>query len=282
MIDTEKLFQMLVEKDWNSIAKIMYRNAKLIDSDPIFTQAIRLFESEFFIVTDLLSATEKKQVYEFPSLIIESNKHTFSKLFVDQFIDRKLTFLKQLNSDHLLSYANQHQDRPLAVQILKEVGEKTPEVLANACRQNVSIKTTSTTNEPKKTTSLFKSQQEQLFFEAVRSAFPTFYPYPNVAVSCVIDYAAIKEALTAAEREYFFKAIIDSVVFDNNNGYEPKYFVELDSHYHDNQHAEKNDRMKDAIFKAANVKLIRIRLHDQREASVERFKQLVQEIMRGL
>lgn len=121
-----------------------------------------------------------------------------------------------------------------------------------------------------------------MFFEAVRSAFPTFYPYPNVAVSCVIDYEAIKNALTTAEREYFFKAIIDSVVFDNCDGYEPKYFVELDSHYHDNQLAEKNDRMKDAIFNAANVKLIRIRLHDHWDASVEQFKQLVLEVMHGL
>lgn len=273
---------MLAKKEWDSIAKTMYQNSKLIGSDLVFAQAIRLFESEFFVETDLLPPSEKKKVYEYPSLVIELKQHTFSKSFVEKFIDRKLSLLKETESDHLLSYAGQHQDRPLAIQILKEIQTKTPEVLADARRQNVSIKATTTTSESKKTTRLFKSRQEQLFFEAVREAFPTYHPYPNVAVSCVIDYSAVKDTLSAEGREYFFKAIIDSVVFDSGKGYEPKFFVELDSHHHDNERAAKNDRMKDEIFEAANVKLIRIRTYDQSEATVERFKQLVLEVMRGL
>lgn len=84
------------------------------------------------------------------------------------------------------------------------------------------------------------------------------------------------------ERKYFFTAIVDSVIFDSTKEYEPKFFVELDSHYHDNERVAKNDRMKDEIFKAANVKLIRIRIYDQNEATVEKFKQLILEVMRGL
>ena len=282
LFDRESLFHMLANKEWDSIAKTMYRNSKLVGSDPVFAQAIRLFESEFFVATNSLSPYEKKKLYEYPSLLIDLNQHAFSKLFVETFIDRKLALLSGSKSDHLLSYAAQHQDRPLAVKILREIQTKTPEVLADARRQNVSIKSTKTTNESPKTTKLFKSRQEQLFFEAVREAFPTYHPYPNLAVSCVIDYSAVKDILSEEEREYFFKAIIDSVVFDSGKGYEPKFFIELDSQHHDNERAKKNDRMKDKIFEAANVKLIRIRTHDQNEATVERFTKLVKEVMRGL
>lgn len=282
MIDRELLFQMLANKEWDSIAKTMYRNSKLIGSDPVFLQAIQLFESEFFVETDPLPPSEKKKVYEYPNLVIELNQHAFSKSFVETFIDRKLALLKETNSDHLLSYAVQYQNRPLAVQILKEIQVKTPEVLADARRQGFSIKANPITNEKPKTTKLFKSRQEQLFFEAVKETFPTYHPYPNVAVSCVIDFSAVKDILSAEERKYFFTAVVDSVVFDSAKEYEPKFFVELDSKYHDNERAERNDHLKDEIFKAANVKLIRIRIHDQNEITVENFKQLILEVMRGL
>jgi hypothetical protein len=88
--------------------------------------------------------------------------------------------------------------------------------------------------------------------------------------------------LNAETREYFFKAIIYSVVFDSGKNYEPKFFIELDSHHHDNERSTKNDSMKDKIFKEANVKLIRIRTYGQSEATVQKFKQLVLEVMRGL
>jgi hypothetical protein len=260
----------------------MYRNSQLIGSDPVFAQAIRLFEAEFFAETDQLPAKERSKVYEYPGLVIELKQHAFSSGFVSTFIEKKLRLLKESNSDHLLSFASSHQDHPLAIQFLKEIQTKSPESFADARRERVSIKSTPTVDGKTKTTKLFKSGQEQLFFEAVREAFPTYHPYPNVAVSCVIDYPGVKQLLTPEEREYYFKAVIDSVVFDSGNGYEPKFFIELDSRYHDNEQAVKNDRMKDAIFRAANAKLIRIRAHDQSEITKDKFKQLVLEVMRGL
>ena len=282
MVDREILFHMLAKKEWGSIAKIMYQNKKLIASDPVFSQAIRLFESEFFVETDPLPLNEKRKAYEYPGLIIDLNQHSFSNEFVINFIDRKLKLLQEIDSDHLLVYATEHHDRPLAVKILNEIQSNKPEIIADARRPNVSIKSTATTNERPKTTNLFKSGQEQQFFEAIREAFPTYHPYPNVAISCVIDFEKIKKTLHNEEKDYFFKAIVDSVVFDTRNGYEPKFFFELDSHYHDNERAKKNDRMKDSIFQAANVKLIRIRAHNLGETTIQKFKQLVLEVMRGL
>jgi hypothetical protein len=273
---------MLARKEWDEIAKIMYKNAKLLGSDPIIQQAIRLFESEFFSETERLTPRERLKVYEYPGLIIELKKHAFSEQFVGRFVDEKLKLLNVENSDSLLSFAASHQDRPLAREMLREISAKKPEVIADARREHVSIRATTTTEDHARTTNLFKSKQEQHFFEAVRDAFPTYHPYPNVAVSCVLDFDAIKARIGQLEREYFFRAIIDCVVFDTKNGYEPKFFIELDSHFHDGQRARENDALKDSIFNAANVKLIRIRAHQDSETTVHRFKQLVLEVMRGL
>lgn len=142
LFDRESLFRMLANKDWDSIAKTMYRNSALIDSDPVFAQAIRLFESEFFAETDSLSPGEKKKVYEYPGLVIELRQHAFSRTFVERFVDTKLGFLKSTGSQSLLSYASQHQERPLAVQILQGIQSSAPETIADARRANVSIRAT--------------------------------------------------------------------------------------------------------------------------------------------
>ncbi|MGH8161212.1 MAG: DUF2726 domain-containing protein [Gammaproteobacteria bacterium] len=282
MFDRESLFLMLASKDWDSIVETTYRNAALIGSDPVMAEAVRLFESVFFAETDSLSPSEKKKVYESPNLAIELGRHAFSRKFVERFIDTKLEFLKSTSSQNLLDYALQHQERPLAIAILQEIQSSAPEAIADARRAHVSIRSTPVADGAQRTIRLFRSRQEQRFFEAVRGAFPTYYPYPNVALSCVIDYSAVKDNLGSEERTYFFKAIIDTVVFDSNKSYEPKFFIELDSQYHDTAAAALNDRMKDNIFEAANVKLIRIRAYDERELTVERLKELVIEVMRGL
>ncbi len=97
-----------------------------------------------------------------------------------------------------------------------------------------------------------------------------------------MDFGAIKTNLSRPARDYFFRAIVDGITFDTKEGYIPKFFIELDSHFHDTERAQENDRMKDSIFNVANVKLIRIRAHHINETTVARYKQLVLETVRSL
>ena len=282
MEDRELLYQLLAKQDWDEIAKILYRNAQNPGTriDPIVQQAVTYFEAEFFAFTASLPAEMRVKKFEYTSLIIELRRHGFSANFVAQFIDERLKLMKEVNSSALLSYAMSHQERPLAKDIIREMQAAKPEVVAASRRENMSIRATDVAQGKAQTIRLFKSKQEQNFYEAVRRVFPTYHPYPNVALSCVLDYAAIKDRLTEAQRGYFFRAIIDSVVFDAMSGYEPKYFIELDSSFHDSPQAAANDSLKDAIFKAANTKLIRIRPLNAKASSVEEFERLVSEVMR--
>lgn len=281
LFDREELFQLLAQRQWDELAKILHYNSEILKSDPIIQQAIKLFETEFFTDMESLVPQEKFKHIEFTGLVIELKQKCFSTNFVERFIDEKLRVFQAINHDGLISYAASNQERPLARKILSDIQKEKPESLADASRQSVSIKSNITNNEKKHTIKLFRSKQEEMFFEAVRKTFPLYHPYPNVALSCVLDFNAIKNKLTTKQKNYFFKAIIDSVVYDTDE-YDPIYFIELDSIYHDSENSKTNDKMKNDIFKAANVKLIRIRAYDIKEITVKKFKKLVKEVMREL
>lgn len=106
---------------------------------------------------------------------------------------------------------------------------------------------------------LFKSEQEKLFNQALKDVFPNFFIYPNVAVSNLFDFEEIKQHLTPDERDYFFKSIIDFVIYDPID-YTPKFFFEVDSIYHDTAEATIKDNKKNNFFDVAGLKLHRIRL----------------------
>ncbi|HHG3261878.1 TPA: DUF2726 domain-containing protein [Vibrio parahaemolyticus] len=83
--------------------------------------------------------------------------------------------------------------------------------------------------------------------------------YPNVAVSNLFDFEEIKGQLATDERDYFFKAIIDFVIYDPVD-YTPKFFFEVDSVYHDTAEATIRDNKKNKFFDVAGITLHRVRL----------------------
>lgn len=60
----------------------------------------------------------------------------------------------------------------------------------------------------------FKSKLESEFYQALKNVFPTYFIYPNVALSNIFEFDKIQEHLGVNSKNYFFKAIIDFVVYD--------------------------------------------------------------------
>ncbi|XLM19283.1 DUF2726 domain-containing protein (plasmid) [Pseudomonas sp. PLMAX] len=277
--DRESMYHMLAKRDWEGLSNTLVTHAKELKNDPVTQQAIQFFESDFFADSAGYASKVRYQKFETIALMIELGKHGFSRGFLDRFVDEKLKVMQELNMSSLLSFAISNQHRPLAQQIIKDKQSSQPEQIANARRGDVSVKASQVHASAPKIVKLFKSQQEENFFEAVRRVFPTYNPYPNVALSSVLDIDAFKDDLTPRERDYFFRAVVDSVVFDARDSYTPKFFFELDSVYHDSTRAKENDAMKDSIFKAANVKLIRIRGFGQKAVTIQEFERLVLDVM---
>lgn len=110
---------------------------------------------------------------------------------------------------------------------------------------------------------LFKSKLESEFYQALKNVFPTYFIYPNVALSNIFEFDKIREHLDQESKSYFLNAIVDFVVYDPTDNHTPKYFFEVDSVYHDSEKAKRNDALKNNIFSIANIELIRIRPNDQ-------------------
>lgn len=106
---------------------------------------------------------------------------------------------------------------------------------------------------------LFKSNLENHFYEALKEVFPQFFIYPNVAISNIFDKDNIFPHLDEEQRNFYFKGVVDFVVYNPTDGYTPKYFFEVDSFYHDRHEQIIRDNKKNSIFKAASITLYRVR-----------------------
>jgi hypothetical protein len=109
------------------------------------------------------------------------------------------------------------------------------------------------------TQGLFRSDLEATFFQAVRAAFPSYVPYPNVALQSLVDVDALRPHLDEEAQAYLFRALVDCVVCDQHAGYRPVYAFELDSQHHDAPDRQHRDGLKDRICAAAGLPLYRIR-----------------------
>ena len=281
-LDREKLFSDIAIKDWRAVSFALYKASNILTSDPIAKQALGVFESEFFVDYENTPLPERLDLLEHPSLLTQLNTKAFSTEFSNNVIDEKLILLRDTNSSRLISYANDNLERPIAKEILSSIMSTKPVTIANAKQESTNITATNTQVGDQATIKLFKSKQEENFFNALRGVFPTFHHYPNVSVSCLLDFDKIKLLLNARQKEYFFRAVVDCVIFDSVDGYLPKYFFELDSKYHDNEKQKQNDLLKNSIFEVANVQLVRIRAYEIKNTSVAAFENIIRDIVKGL
>lgn len=202
MDDREHWFSLLAQKDWEAIGKIIYQKKKAKVQDPYLSQMTGFFETEFFSFAEPLPPAERSKQFESTNLIIELNQHGFSQAFVDRFVDERLKLMQETKHSALLNYAQTHQHGPRAREIIQSFLQANPEAVAASLRENMTVRATEVTPGNPKTIRLFKSRQEENFYEAVRRVFPTYHPYPNVALSCVLDYQAIKDQLSEKARSY--------------------------------------------------------------------------------
>jgi hypothetical protein len=132
-------------------------------------------------------------------------------------------------------------------------------VLDHAASDRIQASVVETAGDADRTTGLFRSDLERDFFHAVRSVFPTYAPYPNVALTSVVDVDAVRPHLTGEERSLLYTGVVDCVLFDPHADYRPVAFFEIDSPYHDAPDRRASDARKDRILAVAGHRLIRLR-----------------------
>jgi hypothetical protein len=165
----------------------------------------------------------------------------------------------------------------ICAEVIRLYEEALPKVLEHSQKEQIKVTENQNIANENHTNSLFKSHQELEFFMAVREIFQMYIVYPNVALSCLINFDKIKDNLLQEERNFFFRGIVDCVVFDQHDNYKPIKFFELDSHYHDLQDQRLKDDYKNKILSLAGQKLYRIRKISNNQGKSE-FMKLIREI----
>lgn len=192
-------------------------------------------------------------------------------------INYKIEGLKKRSLELAYDFAKNWSQYDFALLFCKEYESKQPEIIPHSLSGDISVTHNKNIGDVDFTIPLFKSNREINFFQAVKEFFPNYHTYPNVAISCIIDYNKIESSLTSEQKDYFLKSIIDCVVFDSFENYQPKYFFEIDSDYHDEDSRKIKDSWKDHFFSIAGQKLYRIRPLEKR-SDKEMFLNILKEI----
>ena len=247
--DPEDLFQLIYDRRWLDVLTTLHRHRKALPTDPLLAHAARTFVEVFFRTLKEQPADALREELELLFLLHTGAFYSLSDAHFEQVVEALVT-LHRDRPEVAAGYARHCPDHPRCAAVLAAAAPAPPPppLRSNAPGDGVDA-----------TISLFRSAQEEAFFRAAREVFATYFVYPNVALHCLVDFEQIREALSAEERAYFFRAAVDCVVFDQHDAYRPRYFFELDSAFHDDPDQQTRDGYKDRILALAGQRLYRIR-----------------------
>lgn len=110
-------------------------------------------------------------------------------------------------------------------------------------------------------TSIFGSEQEKSFNQALALRFPAFLALPNYPLDQIVDLFKLRKVLGDTHWHYAKNCRIDSVLVLPGAGRALAAF-ELDSAFHDGPEARLRDGMKDAIFSLLGMPYFRLRVEN--------------------
>ena len=276
-MNQETVYGWLAGKKYKELREFFFRGKEKIKNDPMLSAAAEKVELEF----TRLSMNEMDDE-EFRHTL--ETFHAFHPNFYEiqsanlKKITLNLAFYHKNNLPTAIRFAKLYPEEKISQEIIKLHLETETQIIEHDKEEYIKITHNPIPINRKSSTPLFKSNEEQKLYLALRRIFDTYLVYPNVAMSNIINFEAISERLNPKERDYFYKSVVDFVVFDQFGGYEPIYFLELDSVWHDLEKVEEKDNMKDKIFSVSGLKLIRIRHKANRPIDDNVFFELVEDI----
>lgn len=278
MISQEEIYRLLQTENWKDLINVFYNRKDLIKTDTLLSQSL---ETTLSVITDkaLRLDVDDDFIDNLESiLLLDAGK--FIKLNDKQkeAITIAIVNGKKDNISYCYQYAKNYPDNEICNTLIKKHEENLPTELIHSqtydliATENKEIDESQDYRKP-----LFNSLQEVEFFLALKRVFDSYQIFPNVGLSCILDFEKIKSSLSTKEKEFFLKSSVDFVVLEPFRNYLPIYFFEIDSVWHDTDEQKEKDKMKDKIFSFSGQKLFRIRKIDNSIDEVE-FERLIIEI----
>ncbi len=273
----ETVYAWLATKNYKELREFLFRGKDKIKNDPMLSAATKTVEDEFVRLSKE-GLTDDDYWY---SLEMLHNFHPkFYQIGEENYKSLTLILVNKYKDDlkKAIRFANIFPDEGLSKEVIKLHSETETQTIEHDWQEYIKITHNPIPTNIEASISLFKSLEEQKLYLALRQVFDSYLVYPNVAMSNIINFNAISGQLTPKEGEYFYKSVIDFIIFDQLKGYKPIYFLELDSVWHDLDRVEENDKIKDKIFSLAGLKLIRIRHNANKKIDEQTFIELITDI----
>ena len=286
--DEEKLFNIIDAGRIDDFIDVLFQLKKPFESN--LKILIQTFELDYFLQIKEYSDSEKiKSLNELsrlntlrPELLSDKFNEKVTSELVKTLakiatIDRKIKRKHNPNIiAKLTSIASLNPENRTAKNLVKKFLRDFPEVIANACEEDISIKANYIAKSNSKVKGLFNSPQEKNMYLAIRACFPKLFPFPNMSLKQIFDNDLMKSKLSNDKFNFFKQSTMDFVVFEEDM---PKHYFELDSSFHDSDDAKRRDKWKDEICKLGGINLIRIRPEHPNQTSVNDFIRIVQTLM---
>jgi hypothetical protein len=118
--------------------------------------------------------------------------------------------------------------------------------------------------------SVYNSPQERAFFLALWQRFPGLRPLPNYPFDQIVDMDRLRSLVSPEAWRYGLRCRIDAILVTSMEG-DPVAAFELDSRLHDRSDNAERDRLKNELFDAAALPLLRIRVDDPNTTGIDEF-----------
>lgn len=106
--------------------------------------------------------------------------------------------------------------------------------------------------------SVFRSEQERTFLQALALRFPGLHAFPNYPLDQLADFSKLETLLDNETLEYGKRCRIDAVLVVPGEG-DPVAAFELDSPLHDQPVKARLDRLRNRLFRAIQIPFFRLR-----------------------
>lgn len=250
---TENCLIFLQTKEWLKLNELLSdeNNCKKLASDPIFSvfemnliNEVRRYENDgdenlSTVLARIFQLSQNLNILKLSnSCVLELAEYLFEKYPSEQYA-KVLT--ENIDAQNFLKRKSIERAEKIDKTIL-------------ASKLNVKIGESGELDFSK---SIFNSPQEEELYLASKRVLKNEIILPNIALSTIIN-SKIMELLEQRSKSFFLNSTLDLCIVDSQT-FKPKFFIELDSSWHDKPKQIENDRMKNEIFEKAGMVLHRLR-----------------------
>jgi hypothetical protein len=122
--------------------------------------------------------------------------------------------------------------------------------------------------------SVFRSEQERTFLQALSLRFPGLHAFPNYPLDQLADFDKLGSLLDPETLQYGICCRVDAVLVVPGEG-DPVAAFELDGPLHDEPDQARRDRLRNRLFRAIQIPFFRLRAEESDSVGVDEWYALL-------